>query len=68
MGESASAEFPNDKASFLKNVFLFHSITHFVMILGCLLAPYDKSSWSKYLLHGDMCQEERQNSTSIFFL
>ena len=63
MRDSAWAEFPNDVASFLKNVFLVHSITHFVMFLGCLSAPCDKSSWSKCLLHRDGCQEERQNST-----
>ena len=71
MRDSAWAEFPNDVASFLKNVFLVHSITHFVMILGCLSAPCDKSSWSKYLLDRDRCQEEeRQNSTLYlsFFL
>ena len=71
MRDSAWAEFPNDVASFLRNVFLVHSITHFVMILGCLSAPCDKSSWSKYLLHRDRGQEEeRQNSTLYlsFFL
>ena len=66
MRDSAWAELPNDVASFLKNVFLVHSITHFVMILGCLSAPCDKSSWSKYLLHRGRRQEEDRIPPSTF--
>lgn len=62
---SAWADFPRDVASFLKNVLLIHSITHFVMIPGSLPAPYDKSSWSKYLLHRARGQEERKREAKF---